>query len=288
MNKILKATIGAGAALALFAGAAFAATLTVTPTNMQGWSFVNDQTNTPGSGTFVEGPGNPPLGDGSAQLTTTGPTDGQILGKAGYTGLDLDQITTLQYSTYKASGDPAVAIALQFNIDPNSLDGNTAWQGRLVYEPYFTHNVLTGQWQTWNPMDNAETGNWWFSNATAASGTTSGGPGGGCSQADPCTWTELLTKYPNAEIHSILGGVVLKAGSGWVTPFTGNVDALTINSDVYNFELEGEPTITPTPSVRPATSKDACKNGGYMNFTDSNGQTFKNQGQCVSSTNRSK
>lgn len=28
--------------------------------------------------------------------------------------------------------------------------------------------------------------------------------------------------------------------------------------------------------------KDACKKGGYQNLTDANGNTFRNQGQCVS------
>lgn len=37
----------------------------------------------------------------------------------------------------------------------------------------------------------------------------------------------------------------------------------------------------------PATpaSADACKNGGWQNLQDANGQTFRNQGQCVSSFN---
>lgn len=32
-------------------------------------------------------------------------------------------------------------------------------------------------------------------------------------------------------------------------------------------------------------NKDDCKNGGWQTLTDANGQPFKNQGQCVSSTN---
>jgi hypothetical protein len=38
----------------------------------------------------------------------------------------------------------------------------------------------------------------------------------------------------------------------------------------------------------PPTSKDQCKNGGYKQFTDPNGNPFKNQGDCVSFTNNGK
>jgi hypothetical protein len=30
------------------------------------------------------------------------------------------------------------------------------------------------------------------------------------------------------------------------------------------------------------TSKDECKNGGYTHVKDAQGNSFKNQGQCVS------
>ncbi|MES2994669.1 MAG: hypothetical protein V4681_01385 [Patescibacteria group bacterium] len=52
-----------------------------------------------------------------------------------------------------------------------------------------------------------------------------------------------------------------------------------------NTTLTGDPT-TIYPVVTPPTApsnKDACKNGGWKSFTN---PTFKNQGQCVSSTNR--
>ncbi len=85
---IKKITLG-GLALVLmaviFATSAGAATITtVTPSNMQGWAFINDQTDGPGSGMMVNGPATPPLGTGSAQLTATTTTDGQTLQKAAY------------------------------------------------------------------------------------------------------------------------------------------------------------------------------------------------------------
>lgn len=45
----------------------------------------------------------------------------------------------------------------------------------------------------------------------------------------------------------------------------------------------GEATLIPV--VLPvATHKDQCKNGGWMQVTDADGNSFKNQGQCVSYT----
>ena len=45
-------------------------------------------------------------------------------------------------------------------------------------------------------------------------------------------------------------------------------DNTMINATTYTYE----------PNI--PTSKDQCKHGGYKNFTDANGQAFKNQGQC--------
>jgi hypothetical protein len=249
----------------MFATPAVAATTVIHPADMQGWAFVQETPN--GSGAMVSGPDQPPLGEGSANLIVDS-TGGEILAKAGYQGLRLDAITNLEYSTYRTAGGDALAIALQFNIDADVTDANNAFQGRLVYEPYYTHTVLTGEWQTWNPMDDAGAGNWWFSNAALAAAS-------GCSIATPCTWSEVLAAFPNAGIHNTLGAVILKAGGGWVGGFDGNVDALTINDDTYDFEL-----------AHPPASKDACKNGGWRTMTDQNGESFKNQGQCVSHFNR--
>lgn len=261
-------------AFLLLGSVVYAATIVVVyPGDMQGWTFASE-TGATGTGAMVNGPATPPLGSGSAQLTTSAATDGVVLALAGYQGTRLDEITSLDYSTYRTAGGPALAIALQFNVDADVTDANTAFQGRLVYEPYYTQAVFTNVWQTWTPQDNTTgesgIGNWWFSNGGLAAAS-------GCSIASPCTWDEVLTAFPNAGVHPTLGAVILKAGSGW-TGFDGNVDDLTIgvNGDetTYDFELD-EPLVSPT-------SKDACKNDGWMSF---NNPTFKNQGDCVSWAN---
>lgn len=232
-------------------------TVVVHPGDMQGWGFFQE---TPtGSGAMVNGPASPPLGTGSANLIVDN-TGGEILGYAHYQGTLLSDIDDLSYSTYRAAGGPALAIALQFNIDTDLTDAVTSWQGRLVYEPYYTHPVVTGAWQTWDPQDDASTGNWWF---TGAPQNTV------CSMGNPCTWSEVLAAFPDAGIHATLGAVILKAGSGWAGGFDGNTDALTISVDgtstTYDFELDA-----PSP-----TDKDQCKKGGWEAYG------FKNQGQCI-------
>jgi hypothetical protein len=256
----------------LFATAALAATTIISPANLQGWGFLQE---TPtGSGALVAGPATPPLGSGSAQIVVDS-TGGEILAKNDYLGLQLSDITSLQYSTYRTAGGPALAIALQLNIDHDDTDANTGFQGRLVYEPYHTQPVYTGMWQTWNALDDnagTGTGNWWF---TPGSGFR---PGVGvCPQSNPCTWAEVLAAFPNAAIHQTLGAVVLKAGGGWTGGFDGNVDALTINGDTYNFEL-----------TNVAQTKDDCKNNGWKNVTDDEGNPFKNQGDCIQFVNTGK
>ena len=247
--------VGVVAAGAVFVGGAVAAsTVVVHPGDMQGWAFAQETPN--GSGAMVNGPGSPPLGSGSANLIVDS-TGGEILATANHNGTRLDAIDTLTYSTYRAAGGDALAIALQFDIDLDATDANTAFQGRLVYEPYYTHDVQANVWQTWNTQDDAAGGNWWF---TRAPGNLT------CSIANPCTWSEVLAAYPNAAIRQ---GTFLKAGGGWLGGFNGNVDALTIGDTTYDFELAA-----PSP-----TSKEQCKNGGWQTFTN---PSFANQGDCVS------
>lgn len=85
-----------------------------------------------------------------------------------------------------------------------------------------------------------------------------------------------FTTYANAPASVVAGSVaeafVVVDGS-WSAAATGGdgeqtvlVDNVTLNDDVVTFDDQ-------------PTSKDQCKNGGWMSFTD---PTFKNQGDCVS------
>jgi hypothetical protein len=60
---------------------------------------------------------------------------------------------------------------------------------------------------------------------------------------------------------------------------------LTTAVDALTFGSKGSTTIYNFEPFKVASDKDQCKNNGYKNYTDDNGQPFKNQGQCVSFTN---
>jgi hypothetical protein len=210
-------------ALVLGAAPAFAAhAVKVSPNNMHGWAFVDDNTNGPGSGQMVAGPGDPPLGKGSAQLTVTSPVDRQMLSTLAYQGTRLADITALSYWTYQVDASHAMPFQLDIRYHPT----DTGYQGRLVFEPGNGNGAgSSGVWERWSPLS----GRWWASKAKAS--------GGQCLQASPCTWQEVLTNWPDA---SILYNVLFKAGGGW-GPWTGNVDAFTIGTSsahatTYNFE----------------------------------------------------
>ncbi len=258
--SIKKLLVGIGAGLSVVLGTsaiAFAAinTVTVYPGHEQGWAFINDQTNTPETGVFVNGPGTPPLGSGSAQLTTASTSEGHILAKAAFAGTKLADISALSYATYQAPANPsnATAIALQFNVDKDVTDADTTFQGRIVYEPYQNNGgtVPQGTWTTWDAI-NGGNAKWWFSSQGATKFNNT------CTQAVPCTWNQIKTLFPNVGVHPspTLGAVVFKAGSGW-SSFNGNVDAFSIttggNTTTFNFELNA-PTVSAPAITSPANN----------------------------------
>lgn len=83
------------------------------------------------------------------------------------------------------------------------------------------------------------------------------------------TWAHAESAYGAYAVTDI----AIVVDGGWALPATGqtvDIDNTTINSTVYTYEASG-PTLT-----------SQCKNGGWQNYTDANGNMFKNQGDCVS------
>lgn len=199
----------------------------VSPVTPNGWVFAQETAT--GSGGFVSGPATAPAGLGSAVITVDG-TGGYVLSAALHQGTRFADITALTYSTWQSTGNPnpILAIALQFGVDYDLTDTDASFQGRLVFEPYYTYGTPSlGTWQSWDAL----AGKWW---ATRAPFNAS------CSQASPCTWTQVLTNWPAAGVDAMSGGVFLKAGGGWSGGFTGNLDKLTIGvsgvGTTYDFE----------------------------------------------------
>ncbi len=224
----------------------------VDPVSMNGWTYFPENNNGGQTGQMVVGPTGQPAGTGSAEFKLTANDQGQVLGMTNIRGTRFSQINSLTYSTYTPTAGVALP-ALQFEFDNNRSDADNSYKGRLVYEPYYTHTVSTNTWQTWNPMDNSESGgngNWWFSDGTIATAS-------GCSITTPCTWAEITALYPNAGIRDdgtpLSGLTLFKAGSG--STFTANVDKfITViktgnNTHTETYDFEPSTTDTPTPSA---------------------------------------
>ena len=251
-NKTL-ALVVALLAMAALAAVALAATttVTVTPSNMGGWTV-----QTSGSGpsvTFEAGPATPPVGVGSAELAV-GPEGNSAaqLRTANYAGVALSELTELAYSTYvdaDASDGHAPYIILSVDYDG---DGDT--DDLLFFEPlyqeaaFFPSNpqpaLLPDTWQTWDALN----GGWWSTNGTAGAV-----PGTGVKPL-----ADILAVEPTARIavQAGLGGVRLVAGFAAILAdnFIGNVDAFRIgvsgNTTIYNFE----PAAPTAVSVRSFTA----------------------------------
>ena len=234
----------------------------VWPGNMHGWSFVQGPDSTiacDGACGLVEGPGTPPLGTGSAQLVTTLTYSGlstvvvgATLVLAEYKNVRFDQMTDLRYGNYRLPLDEGTVnpTTLEFVVDYDLNDQLTAAQGRIVYDPSKTggFTVSQGTWQTWD----AKAGKWWGTQSSVQrGGQTITNP---CVSATPCTWSELLTAFPNIGVHATLGAVMLNAPPPGAFGSRSNVDKLEIGISgaiaTFDFELNN-------PDPVPATAPDS-------------------------------
>lgn len=207
---------------------------------------------------FRTGPGTPPLGTGSLELST--PTSGDKVTVFNYDhiGTALEDVNAIAYSTYRTAGSLQQVAALNLQVDVNGDDpgGFTT----LVFEPVYNTDqgpVVSGVWQDWDAY-NGGNAIWWSSN-----------PIPGAPNRDTfVTWDTILEQNPDAVI---VGGVGVNQGSGNPGLVTA-VDGFTFNATTYNFE----------PNLVTPSSRDACKNDGWKTLGTAENTTFKNQGQCVS------
>jgi len=170
--------------------------IVVKPSGMHGWYFWNDfsDTFTGSPGALVVGPADPPLGIGSVELgpltTASGAMGQSVIATNEFSGTKLTDIKDLAYSTFQTG--PTLAIALQFDVRYRT--GDTAYGGRLVFEPYQNGTVAVGSgWQPWTPLS----GKWWATKTTAAPGT-----GGLCAQSTPCTWDQITAAFSSGDFKN--------------------------------------------------------------------------------------
>lgn len=275
MKKLLIAAALVTSAL-MFGGIATASadstTTVVTPANLApGGHWYTSDTRGTGTGTFENGPGSPPLGTGSFELRTPDSTAKVQLFTDLYAGTRLDSIDGIGYSTYlQAAAEPGVAMAaINMRVD---LTGDGQPDAYMVYEPYQDRGnsaIVPNTWQSWDAYRGGEA-KWWVST----------GIDGECGQNSPCTWNHILELRPDATIEegATCGNATFPKpvcpGSLGFNQGSGNPGAVS-NADALYVSV-GDDTTTFDFELRP-TSKDDCKNGGWMSYG-----TFKNQGDCVS------
>lgn len=256
--KIQNLLVGGGAlAMALSISVAVpvqaATTVVVTPANTQGWVEADVR---PGGEINFVADATSPFPDGALQLTT----DSTNVAKAQYmheADVDLSDVAELSYFTKQNNGPVHAAASYQLAVDLNgeAAGGFTT----LVYEPYWNGTVVPTTWQSWD----VDAGQFW-SSRTITDGTCAVVNGAG---GPPFyTLAGLETLCPDAQVL----GFGVNVGS-FNPDYDVEVDGVNFDGTVYDFELTNEPT-----------SKDDCKKDGYMNLTDADGNSFRNQGQCVS------
>src|SRR5690606_1797712 len=156
----------------------------------------------------------------------------------------ISDITSLSYSTYvpATSNVPTLQIGVGF-------DGNTNYQGRLVWVPNAA-SVVNNTWQTWNVLDPAQ-GLFYYSSSTFSpyfNECPLGGAG--------CTLTSILAAHPsirvlpnadpgNPDPNNTWGALGFRSENG----STSSVDNLTVGvnraNSVFNFEPAGEQLVSP-------------------------------------------
>ena len=224
-----------------------------------------------GAGTFVSGPGAPPLGSGSFQMTSTAGSDKVTLFNYDHIGTLLADISAISYATYRdgastnsAAQYPSLNIQVDFVGDGSSFT-------TLVWEPIYAYGAAalqTDTWQTWDAM----TGAGWWSTAAIP---------GVCSFNCFVSWDDIVAANPDAKVKFGFG---INIGSGWAGTFSGAVDALslTTGAGTTTYDLEAS---APAPPAGKATFGFVSKYKKGASTPDGNTQfQFKAAGLDFHST----
>lgn len=254
------ATIAAGLMipLALPLSALAATTVTVTPDNQDDWATTSDTANggTVNYSSMFGAPAD--MGIGSLVFSTP-----QSNSKVQYfhpaNNISLNNLA-VSYYTYRSSLSQATAgqvAALNLVIDYNGSDPGGF--DTLVFEPIYQSGGAAGvqedQWQKW---DASGTGVWWSTRAIPNTNI--------CASSCYMSMNDIATALPNAVVQAF----GINQGSGNAGLLSG-VDGVMFNGWQYDFE----PYLV-------VNNTNQCKNNGYKDVRDQQGNSFKNQGQCVS------
>jgi hypothetical protein len=234
----------------------------VTPTNTQGWSEADTR---PGGDVSFVVDATAPRGAGALRLTTdlTTTAKAQFLHEA---STPLAEVTELSYYTKQVTPPGTVADPAYQLI--TFLNGGTSGFTTLVFEPY--QNAVQGPivnnvWQQWD----VDAGFFWSTRTVACEdGVVLGTPGGPASY----TLAQISALCPNA----LVAGFGVNIGTN--NPgYDVETDLFKFNDTVYDFE-----------PYAVATTKDDCKDDGWMTFSRADGSSFESQGDCIQYVNTDK
>jgi hypothetical protein len=203
------------------------------------------------SGPFVGTTQKPPFGDGSLGITVNGQprvasnsdseaaSYGNEVDFAGDSFLDINQVGFRVYTTGEniaAAPTSANMPAIRFEVDPN-VAANGSNFSTITYTP---PNSTANQWSGY--LDGTTVP---ASSANGTGWTMTGGAGAAinCVLAHPCTFTELKTGLNDGGDPPVIGSVAV--GKGRDYSWSGAVDGLRINNDVFDFEPFGVNVTTP-------------------------------------------
>ncbi|MCA9881097.1 MAG: hypothetical protein KC442_25030 [Thermomicrobiales bacterium] len=183
---------------------------------------------TAGGVSFVNGPKDPPLGDGSVQIQTT-TVDIAGVRNPTFEGLAIADIEALSYWTYMQDGwnTGVIVPAVRLAINTGLTCSGCVQQVRLAFEPAYygwgttprPQPVQSKIWQQWDLI--GPDGRWW---------TPANLPGFPVNTYVP--WSTVLAALPNATIDD--RGIYLETNG---TPgAVGYVDDVVVNDQIFNFE----------------------------------------------------
>jgi hypothetical protein len=202
------------------------------------WYFYDDTSDVLNNtlGSFVAGPGTPPLGAGSALVNPLASASGRtLLTNGGFGGTVLASTTALSYSYYQPSGawSSSEAPFLRFNVD---FAGSVSYQGSLVYVPSANGAVTQDSWQNTGNITAAGSlwsysGAFWPAGVTTVANTIAG--------TTSRTWASILADYPTIRMHPLFPQIGVRVGEPGPTGLTANLDnfSITVNAVTKTYDF---------------------------------------------------
>ncbi len=241
----------------------FAATIPVSPSTLAstGWAF---KVTPPDLAEFVAGPLVPPLGVGSAHLSTGASTNPETLLHKSFSGTKLVDITSLKYSTYTTSSAPVLNPVLEIHVNTDNLGPDI-----LAFDPHNQINQVaqSGVWQNWDTL--STTGIWSTIASTVCDSKN-------LAQYISCAGNPVITDVTNDGAN----GFRFKAApgvDGYVDNFMIRLVGATEDT-VYNFEPDvlgiSAPTVT-TNAAGAITTTAATLNGNANPNSDATTGWFR-------------